>query len=420
VSNERNDERDQGHWVARMCDSRAGGRAIGYGVRMSYPERQVAAYPRGVDPVAWGRSLHEAHDAFLSTGRPHGPVRPMVLDSWRRSLGHGVDPETKAAPLSLTDGALEELRKDHPLAAVMPMIRRLLVDDAGDAGLVVAVSDAMGRLLWVEGDAGLRSRAEGMHFVEGSDWSEPAVGTNAPGTALAVGDAVAIFGAEHLARPVTPWSCSAAPIHHPATGGIVGVLDVTGGDEVASAQSLSLVRATVAAVESELRFIGLMSEPTPEPEPVGPARLETLGRRCAVLYDGLAMRRLSLRHSEILMLLADAPDGMTGDELAMALSGREYASVTIRAEMSRLRRTLDTLDLASRPYRLDGDLRTDICDVRDLLDAGDLAGAESVYNGPVLPRSVAPGVVAVREELAARFAASERQAIHGSMTRSSR
>ena len=363
----------------------------------------AAAYPRGVDPVAWGRTVHEAHDAFLSTGRPRGHVRPMVLDSWRRSLRHGVDPETAAAPVRLTADALESLRAEHPLATVMPMIRRLLVEDAADAGLVVAVSDALGRMLWVEGDSGLRSRAEDMHFVEGADWSESAVGTNAPGTALAVDDAVAIFGAEHLARPVTPWSCSAAPIHDPSTGGIVGVLDVTGGDEVASAQSLSLVRATVAAVESELRFIGLMSEPSPEPEPVGNARLETLGRHCATLYDGLAMRRLSLRHSEILVLLADAPDGMTGDELAMALSGREYASVTVRAEMSRLRAALGHVDLASRPYRLDADLRTDIRDVRDLLDAGDVAGAEAAYSGPVLPRSTAPGVVAVRDELAARL-----------------
>lgn len=348
--------------------------------------------------------MHEAHDAFLTTGEPGVRIRPMVLDSWRRSLRHGVDPEAKAAPVRLTDGALDELRTDHPLAAVMPMIRRLLVDDAADAGLVVAVSDALGRMLWVEGDSGLRSRAEGMHFVEGSDWSESAVGTNAPGTALAVDDAVAIFGAEHLARPVTPWSCSAAPIHDPATGGIVGVLDVTGGDEVASAQSLSLVRATVAAVESELRFVGLMSEPTAEREPAGQARLETLGRHCATLYDGLSLRRLSLRHSEILVLLADAPDGMTGDELAMALSGREYASVTIRAEMSRLRSALGSLGPSSRPYRLDADLQTDIRDVRDLLDAGDLAGAEAAYVGPVLPQSIAPGVAAVRAELATRLA----------------
>ena len=371
---------------------------------MSDPERQVAAYPHGVDPAAWGRLLHVAHEDFLSTGRPTAHVRRVVLDSWRRSLQYGVDPETSAAPVGLRDDDLDELRQKHPLAVMMPVIRRLLVDSATDAGLLVAVSDNAGHMLWVEGHSGLRSRAEDMHFVEGADWSEAAVGTNAPGTALELDKAVAIFEAEHLARPVTPWSCSAAPIHDPATGGILGVLDVTGGPEVASAQSLSLVRATVAAVESELRFIGLMAEPTaPDQGPVGQTRLETLGLHCATLYDGQCMRRLSLRHSEILVLLADAPDGLTGDELAFALSGREYASVTIRAEMSRLRAALGSIELASRPYRLETGLRTDIQEMREMLDSGNVEGAKAAYRGQVLPQSEAPGVVAVREELESRF-----------------
>lgn len=366
---------------------------------MSHPDRHAHAYPRGVDPVAWGRTLRRAHDAFLSTGRPGPQVRPVVLDSWQRSLHHGVDPEAPAAPVRLSAEALEALRRDHPLAAVMPMIRRLLVEDASDAGLVVAVSDAFGRMLWVEGDSGLRSRAEGMHFIEGADWSEAAVGTNAPGTALAVDEPIAIFGAEHLARPVTPWSCSAAPIHAPMSGQTLGALDVTGGDEVASARSLSLIRATVAAVESELRFVGLMSEPA---APAATARLVTLGARSGTLFDGVRTRRLSLRHSEILVLLADAPDGLTGDELATALNGRAQAPVTVRAEMSRLRTLLGPIELASRPYRLEAELQTDIQDVRDLLDAGDLGAAEAAYLGQVLPQSTAPGVVAVRDELAAR------------------
>jgi hypothetical protein len=34
---------------------------------------------------------------------------------------------------------------DHPLAAAMPLIRRLLVDRAAEAGLLVAVTDAAGQ-----------------------------------------------------------------------------------------------------------------------------------------------------------------------------------------------------------------------------------------------------------------------------------
>ena len=116
----------------------------------------------------------------------------------------------------------------------MPVIRRLLVEDATDAGLLVAVCDAAGRLLWVEGEHRAAHAAEQMHFVAGAGWNEAHAGTNAPGTALALDHAVQIFGAEHLPRTVTPWSCSAAPIHDPDTGALLGALDLTGGDDVAA------------------------------------------------------------------------------------------------------------------------------------------------------------------------------------------
>ena len=212
------------------------------------------AVPPGSDPATLTRYLRVAHDAFVSTGSADPALRRIVRESWQRSVDKGLDPERAIAAIRLDDASLAAIRDSHPLAAGMPVIRRLLVEGAADAGLLVAVSDAAGQLLWVEGDMALRSRAESMHFLPGADWSEASVGTNAPGTALALDRPVQIFGPEHLARQVTPWSCSAAPIHDPDTGAILGVLDLTGGDEVATPQSLTLVRATVAAVEAELRI----------------------------------------------------------------------------------------------------------------------------------------------------------------------
>ncbi len=223
--------------------------------------RHDLAMPQGADPAALSRRLEEAHDQFVSTGLVDPALRRLVFDSWRRSVEGGLDPEQALAAIRLDDEALADIRDSHPLAAGMPVIRRLLVESAAEAGLLVAVSDAAGQLLWVEGDSSLRSRAEDMHFLPGADWSEASVGTNAPGTALALDRPVQIFGAEHLARQVTPWSCSAAPIHDPDTGAVLGVLDLTGGAEVATPQSLTLVRATVAAVEAELRIERLSPAP---------------------------------------------------------------------------------------------------------------------------------------------------------------
>lgn len=361
------------------------------------------AMPPGADPAALSRYLNAAHDEFVSSGRGDPALRRLVIDSWRRSIDGGLDPEAVLAAIRIDDDLLREVRESHPLAAGMPVIRRLLVESAADAGLLVAVSDAAGQLLWVEGDASLRARAEGMHFVPGADWSEASVGTNAPGTALALDRPVQIFGPEHLARQVTPWSCSAAPIHDPDTGAILGVLDLTGGDEVATPQSLTLVRATVAAVEAELRIARLDPPRSTAAVEVSGWRaaptLQVLGRHGAELRYGGTTSRLSLRHSELLLLLADAGDGYTTAELALALNDDDQAQVTVRAEMSRLRGVLGPVELGSRPYRLTTSVTTDVSRVRDELRAGRLRRAVAAYRGPVLPTSTAPGVERMRDEL---------------------
>lgn len=378
------------------------------------PRRSGLAMPPGTDPRQLTRLLHLAHDHFVSTGQLDQGLRPVVMDSWRRSVDGGMNPETSLALIRLDESRLAEIRATHPLASAMPVIRRLLVESAAESGLLVAVSDAAGQLLWVEGCPQLRARAESMHFMPGADWSEPSAGTNAPGTALALDAPVQILGPEHLARPVTPWSCSAAPIHEPDTGAILGVLDITGGSEVATPQTLTLVRATVAAVEAELALERLGGPGAARLTRVGPAHsgagratavawnrphLEVLGRRGARLRYGSTTTELSLRHSELLVLLTQSPIGWTAGELAAALSEQEHSRVTVRAELSRLRAVLGPLGLGSRPYQLSEPLATDIDAVRRQLTAGRTRRAVADYRGVVLPTSTAPGVEAIREDL---------------------
>lgn len=372
--------------------------------------RQVGAYgdpDRARRPDI--RQLHSAHDAFVETGTADDTVRPLVLESWRRSLQGGLDPEHSVAPFRLDPEELAALRERHPLTVAMPVIRQLLVQEAEQAGLIVAVSDAAGRLLWVEGNHRLRSRAEQMNFVEGTSWTEHDVGTNAPGTALALDREVQIFRAEHLARNVTPWSCAAAPVHDPDTGSLLGVLDVTGGDDVIGPTSQALIRATVRAVESELRLDRLLprlDEPGPddrsEPGRIPKAsrpRLNVLGRHTGEWRTGSQQARLSLRHSEILVLLQASADGLTGDELGAALTYQPLAAVSVRAELSRLRQTVVPYTIQTRPYRLDFDLNADVARLRDALRTSDHRQAVELYRGPLLPQSEAPAIVELRTDL---------------------
>lgn len=412
---------------------------------MSTTTSPWVAWPVGADPAELASRLHVAHEQFMTGDAPEasGPavrgkvasVRRVVLDSWLRSRRNGVDPDRPRPPVDLAGPDLAAYRRGHALAPLMPMVRRLLVDGEGSEGLLVALADASGRLLWVEGSAVVRRDIEQVGFVEGACWCEQDAGTNAPGIALATDHEVQVFAAEHFTRAVQSWSCSAAPVHDPVTGRVLGVLDLTGRDAAASPHMLALVRATVAAMESELAIRALRSRldeahlagqgrapaaadaagdllgwkmpAATDPVDLGVRyRLDVLGAPSGTLVRGAERQVLTLRHAELLLLLGVHPIGLTGDELAALLYPGTVSHVTVRAEMSRLRRSAGVLVGGSRPYRLAQRVPTDVDQVRDRLARGDVFGAVEAYRGPVLPRSQAPGVLTLREELAAEMRAA--------------
>ncbi|MEU8922245.1 GAF domain-containing protein [Kitasatospora sp. NPDC048545] len=95
---------------------------------------------------------------------------------------------------------------------------------------------------------------------------------------------------------------------------------------------------------------------------------------------------LSPRHAELLLLLATGREGSTAAQLAEALFGDAGRTVTVRAELSRLRRYLGGL-LAHRPYRI----------AESVLVTVD--GPDDPYD--LLPASSAPAVRRLRAALAA-------------------
>ncbi|MGR3938340.1 GAF domain-containing protein [Streptomyces sp. BRA346] len=351
------------------------------------------AMASGTDPAERTRAVRRAHEAFLTEGAVGPAVRPVVADSWRRSVDARVAQEC-VAPIDLADDALEAYRADHPLAGVMPLFRELLGSIAHDGAHLLAICDDLGRMLWVEGHTGMRHRAERMNFVAGARWDERHAGTNAPGTALTLDHAVQIFATEHFNRSVQPWTCAAAPIHDPHSGRLLGAVDLTGGDHLAAPHSLALVQATARAAEAQLAALA--------PPARGPrVALTALGRDEALLVTDERRLRLGRRHSEIMLLLAGHPEGLSGDRLALELYGPRAdhrSPVTLRAEMSRLRRLVGPL-LGSRPYRLCAPVRTDVSVVAEELAAGQVATALRAYPGPLLPMSEAPGVCRMRRDL---------------------
>lgn len=340
--------------------------------------------------------LARAHDAVLAGAPPPPEVRGVIADSWRRCAAAGIDPQRGLAPLALRTDEASDRWARSPLAAAEPVLRDLLADVGGEGEQVVLVCDADGTLLWIDGDRRMLDQATGVHLMRGARWSEADAGTNAMGTALALDHSLQVFSAEHFATPVHGWTCSAAPLHDPRTGRLLGVLDLSGPLQTAHPHSLALVGAAARMVEAVLAQRPVLL-PARAADATG-VRLSVLGRDRAevTLADGRVVT-LSRRHSELMVLLALRPDGMTAEEIAIVLHGDFGKPVTARAELSRLRRILGADALLAEPYRLAAPPRADFLEV----------GSDPIaYSGPLLPRSEVPLVAEAREALDHRVRAT--------------
>ncbi|HYZ27669.1 MAG TPA: GAF domain-containing protein [Thermoleophilaceae bacterium] len=205
-------------------------------------------------PALRARELRRMWDAYLSGGRADR-IRFPIADSWRRSQVAGLDPSHSRAPTLLADRRdVNDRWHAHPLEAAAPLIRRWLAPVAEATQHVIVVSDADGLLLWLDGDPRVRAAAaDAMNFVEGAVWSEAGAGTNAIGTALVADHAVQVHAAEHFSEIVHAWTCSAAPVHDPEDGRLLGIIDLTGLMSKADPRTLPATLAAARAVEADLR-----------------------------------------------------------------------------------------------------------------------------------------------------------------------
>ncbi len=376
----------------------------------------VCAVRPGTDVAGHARLLAGIHDAVLAGKAPRTAPRLLVERSWRRVAAQGVDPDRPPAPDPLGAAEVERRRTGCRLHEVLPELRGALTSVAEDAHHLMVVTDADGVVLWREGARRVRHRADSLGFTEGATWSEPAIGSNAIGTALAEAAPVQMFAAEHFVRSHHAWACTAYPLHDPRTGELLGIVDVSGPAETVHPMTVALVGTSVRLAEAllwqrhEARLHGLRqlsghvltggpglviddhgwvaahrgvpgldrgAAPSPgvpvavrglgtcEPEPVpggwllrpsrrGPLRLTLeLGPPRAIVEGSARWTHpLGRRQAELLRLIATAgPAGVSAAQLSETVYGDRTHVVTVRAELSRLRKLVGGLLLA-RPYRL--------------------------------------------------------------------
>ncbi|MGK5682890.1 hypothetical protein [Actinoplanes sp. URMC 104] len=376
---------------------------------------EFSAVRPGTDLPRHARELRRVHDAVLAGGRPPHAPRALVERSWSRVLGLGLDPGRANARDPLPFDEVERLRRESPLALIVDELLRLadglllVVTDAGGVILwragpsaLLRRADALGfgeGADWTEAAVGTNAIGTALveaapvqlfsaeHFEQAQhawyctahpvhdprtgellgivDVSGPAL-TLHPAVGALVETGVRLAEAQlwrHHTDHLDRLRRSAAHVIAAVRGPLLIVDDhgwVAAADGVAARDRIGAPRPGAALGVPGLGLC--LPERLAEGWLVRPAGAQhalraTLDLRASPVLEvrgGSAPWRtpLTRRHAEILSLLAACgPAGLTAAQLSGRLFGDADHVVTVRAEVSRLRRAIGAL-VATSPYRL--------------------------------------------------------------------
>lgn len=169
-----------------------------------------------------------ARRAFFEEGSaPVGLVDDPVLRSWQRCRAQGrvVADQVTFDPVNRM--TLARLLEDQRtlLEAARPELDAL-ARAVSDAGYAVLLTDALGRVLTVDGCTDRRSAPLRHAFRPGVDLSEAVIGTNAMSSAINEQRVVRVLGAEHFFADNQIFHCCAAPVFDPH-GRVIAAVDIS-------------------------------------------------------------------------------------------------------------------------------------------------------------------------------------------------
>jgi transcriptional regulator of acetoin/glycerol metabolism len=189
-----------------------------------------------------------AREHFACTGSAGADLPRLILESWSRSRLCGVPPDRREARFAGAV-ALSETRLAHTVGPVLEGVaHRLQGTDTA-----VLLSDRTARILrrWT-GDDRMATLMDRVHAAEGFVLAEEQVGTNGVGTPLEAGEPVAVVGTAHYNEVFDEAACVGAPIRHPVTRRVEGVISLTCRTADASPLQLAIVLGAVQEAEQRL------------------------------------------------------------------------------------------------------------------------------------------------------------------------
>ncbi|HEV3086923.1 MAG TPA: helix-turn-helix domain-containing protein [Candidatus Elarobacter sp.] len=201
------------------------------------------------------RNLIVQREHFLTgAGGEEQILRPRILNSWKRSQDLHVDAGRAEASRVAGDGAGNDssLSMRERLLRESSSILAHLENTLAGIGYAVVLADAEGTIIDIRCERDVRRKLERVAFERGTDWSEAGAGTNAIGTALSDDRPLQLMAAEHYCEGWQDLTCTAAPIHDPRTGDVVGILDITGDYRLVRPQLLGTIVQYALEIEERL------------------------------------------------------------------------------------------------------------------------------------------------------------------------
>ncbi len=190
----------------------------------------------------------KARERFAATGAAEAPLPGTILASWSRSRLCGAGPDRREARFDgRTTNGDSRLRR-----AAQPVLERLSAD-LTDTPTALLLSDPGARVerRWASEPAMARLM-DSVRAAEGFVLSEDTVGTNGVGTPLEAGRPVVVVGTAHYNEIFDDASCAGAPVRHPVTGRLEGVVSLTCRADAANPLQLPLIAAAARDVEHRL------------------------------------------------------------------------------------------------------------------------------------------------------------------------
>jgi transcriptional regulator of acetoin/glycerol metabolism len=194
------------------------------------------------------KQIQKTKERFFSGEDIQPTLHPELIGSWKRSLNAGISPgHVKTVSL------VSEDEIDQSLMNLLRAPLNKFSDTLTNTSVAILLADPNGAIVgrWCS-DHSILTTLDKIGTISSASLAEDAVGTNGVGTILKLQKSFLVQGSEHIADFYSGSACAGAPIWHPITGKLLGVMTLTTAVGPQSALLLPLLKSFIIQLEEHV------------------------------------------------------------------------------------------------------------------------------------------------------------------------